>query len=104
MTDCQHLVHPTRSSVSPKPTEFISERHLGGNSEVDPSPITFGLGHRVCPRIDTVNSSVFIETAMTLAAFNIADKDSNVIEPKFYYSDGTIGSPKLNLRVLYSGS
>ncbi|KAL4069080.1 cytochrome P450 [Scleroderma citrinum] len=57
------------------PMEFRPERFLaqeGKQSEQDPHSIAFGFGRRICPGLQLASASVWLVTAMTLAAFNIS--------------------------------
>ncbi|KAF8909685.1 cytochrome P450 [Gymnopilus junonius] len=78
------------------PFSFKPERFLGPQPEQDPRDFCFGFGRRICPGRILAEASVFINSAMTLAVFDISKSvvDGVVIEPKPEQSTGTISHLK----------
>ena len=102
------------------PMEFKPERFLGKNPEPEPRSTAFGHGRRICkycylshliaertkqlmcrflccflvgPGLLLAQSSLWLSCAMSLAVLKIdkyVDGFGNVVEPKIYYTDGTI--------------
>ncbi|KAH8806686.1 cytochrome P450 [Flagelloscypha sp. PMI_526] len=57
--------------IYPNPEEFLPERYLGANPQLDPSTYTFGFGRRVCPGKALAQASVFLHIAMILKVYDI---------------------------------
>jgi len=82
----------------PEPTKFEPERHLPvGEDKVsqqpDPREYVFGFGRRICPGMYFAETSLFLNMAGVLAAFNISkalDKDGKEITPKVEYQAGIV--------------
>ncbi|PPQ96482.1 hypothetical protein CVT26_010476 [Gymnopilus dilepis] len=83
-------------AVYSDPFTFKPERFLGPEPEQDPRDLCFGFGRRICPGRELAEASVFINSAMTLASFDITKSVVNgvVIEPKQEQTTGTISHLK----------
>jgi cytochrome P450 len=81
------------------PSEFNPERFLakdGKEPETDPRTVCFGFGRRLCPGLHHADASIWIITAMSLAAFDISKFVENGVEitPEIDPSSGLISHPK----------
>ncbi|KAG1789013.1 uncharacterized protein HD556DRAFT_826475 [Suillus plorans] len=69
--------------TSANPSQFNSERFLardGEEPETEPRTMCFGFGRRICPGFHVANVSIWISTAMSLAAFDISKVVENDVE------------------------
>ncbi|KAF9869769.1 o-methylsterigmatocystin oxidoreductase [Colletotrichum karsti] len=65
------------------PDSFDPDRFLAPRNEPDPTTEGFGYGRRICPGRFFADTSLFLNMAQTLAAFNInkpVDKDGKEVE------------------------
>ncbi|KAG9317635.1 cytochrome P450 [Chiua virens] len=97
MANIWGMLHDPRTYA--EPSEFNPERFLardGKEAELDPRSICFGFGRRICPGMHLADASVWISTAMSVAALDVSKIVENGVEitPDVDPSTGTISHPK----------
>ena len=68
------------------PDKFAPERFLGTDNkdpEIDPSPLAFGFGRRVCPGREFAEATIYLCISMCLAVFNIEKPENRELKVKF---------------------
>jgi len=83
-------------NIYKEPMEFNPDRFMGLNPEQDPKDYCFGFGRRVCPGIHLADSSIWINIAKSVAAFNVTKTvgpDGQVIVPVAETTDGLVVRP-----------
>ncbi|KAJ6548498.1 cytochrome P450 [Mycena capillaripes] len=94
--NCWAVLHD-KAIYGPKPDEFIPERWLNKDGEINTAmqkPSTaFGFGRRSCPGRDMAQWPVWICAASILATFNISksvDEKGATLEPSGEYTSGML--------------
>jgi len=80
----------------PSPKEFIPERYIEQPRALDPTPLAFGFGRRVCPGQHIADAMLWITMATVLATSTISkarDENGAEITPVLEYTGGTLCEP-----------
>ncbi|KZT68699.1 cytochrome P450 [Daedalea quercina L-15889] len=87
-----HLAIARDPEVYPNPEMFNPQRWLNADGRLrdDLKFFTFGFGRRVCVGQHVADNSLFINTALTLWAFNITEDPSHPIDPDAFTDEALI--------------
>jgi cytochrome P450 len=83
-------------AVYNNPLDFVPDRFIasaGKPAEQDPRACAFGFGRRVCPGMTLADTSVWLQTVVSLATLKVEkarDVNGMEITPSGRYLDGTI--------------
>ncbi|KAH9832506.1 cytochrome P450 [Rhodofomes roseus] len=87
-----HLAIARDPEVYPDPETFNPQRWLDANRRLreDLKFFTFGFGRRICVGQHVADNSLFINTALTLWAFNVSQNPSAPIDPDAFTDEALI--------------
>ncbi|KII83625.1 hypothetical protein PLICRDRAFT_148005 [Plicaturopsis crispa FD-325 SS-3] len=83
------------------PADFVPERFLDDEGEVNPANYAFGFGRRLCPGKHLAENSVFIFVASILSCLDVSppkDAHGNELPVEVTYTTGLVSCPE-NFRV-----
>jgi len=69
--------------VYPLPEEFLPERFLGEDRQLDPKEFAFGFGRRICPGMDMADAMLMGIIPAILGTFDIDRSEGSLATPQW---------------------